>query len=101
MDVVWPVLPSETRREETIMSETLDPMPTQIDHQQPAVELVAKAHAGGMDLGGARWAADRTDQSVLETELEAELSAHLGHDKYDQSGVTVGIPGTGRGRRQC
>ncbi|WP_438803332.1 IS256 family transposase [Frankia gtarii] len=68
------------------MSETLDPMPTRIDHQQLAAELVAKARAEGVDLVGPGGLLAGLTKSVLETALEAEMSQHLGYDKHDSVG---------------
>ncbi|CUU60703.1 hypothetical protein Ga0074812_14524 [Parafrankia irregularis] len=57
------------------MGETLDPMPTPIDHQQLAAEPIAKARAEGVDLVGPGGLLTGLAKTVLEAALEAEMSA--------------------------
>lgn len=68
------------------MSETIVPVPVQIDQQQQARELVDKARAEGVDLVGPGGLRSGLTKSVLETALEAELSEHLAYDKHDAAG---------------
>lgn len=68
------------------MTETIEPMPAQIDQQQLAQELVDKARAEGVDLVGPGGLLSGLTKSVLETALEAEMSEHLGYDKHDPVG---------------
>lgn len=69
------------------MTETIEPMPTtEIDSQQLARELVEKAREDGVQLVGPGGLLTGLTRDVLETALEAELSEHLGYDKYDSAG---------------
>jgi putative transposase len=68
------------------VTETIEPMPAQIDHQQLAQELVEKARAEGIDLVGPGGLLSGLTKSVLETALEAEMAEHLGYDKHDPAG---------------
>ena len=70
------------------MSDTIEPMA--IDQAQLAHELVEQARAEGVDLVGPRIIKKKMTKAVLETALEAELSAHLGYDKHDPAGRTGG-----------
>ena len=72
------------------MTETIEPMPAQIDQQQLAQDLVDKARAEGVDLVGPGGLLSGLTKSVLETALESELSEHLGYDKYDPMGRNNG-----------
>lgn len=72
------------------MTETIESMPAQIDQQQLAQDLVAKARAEGVDLVGPGGLLSGLTKSVLETALEAELSEHLGYDKHDPAGRNRG-----------
>ncbi len=60
------------------MSDTINDMPTVIDQQQLAQELVAAARADGVELVGPGGLLDGPTKTVLETALEAQLSEHLG-----------------------
>jgi putative transposase len=66
------------------MSDTIEPM--QIDQAQLAHELVEQARAEGVELVGPGGLLTGLTKAVLETALEAELSAHLGYDKHDPAG---------------
>ena len=68
------------------MTETIEPMPTSLDQQQLAQELVEKARADGVELVGPGGLLTGLTKSVLETALEAEVSDHLGYDKHDRAG---------------
>jgi transposase-like protein len=72
------------------VTETIEPMPAQIDQQQLAQELVDKARAEGVDLVGPGGLLSGLTKSVLETALEAEMSEHLGYDKHDAAGRNRG-----------
>jgi hypothetical protein len=68
------------------MTETIEPMPTSLDQQRLAQELVDKARADGVELVGPGGLLTGLTKSVLETALEAEVSEHLGYDKHDSAG---------------
>ena len=68
------------------MTETITPVPTQIDQQQLARELIEKARTEGVDLVGPEGLLAGLTKTVLETALEAEMSEHLGYDKHDPAG---------------
>ena len=68
------------------MTETITPVPTQIDQQQLARELIEKARTEGVDLVGPDGLLAELTKTVLETALEAEMSEHLGYDKHDPAG---------------
>src|SRR6266536_3865175 len=72
------------------MTETIEPMPAQIDQQRLAQELVEKARAEGVDLVGPGGLLNGLTKTVLETALEAEMSEHLGYDKHDPAGRNRG-----------
>lgn len=72
------------------MTETISPMPEQIDQQQLAQQLVEKARADGVDLVGPGGLLTGLTKTVLETALDAELSEHLGYDKHDPVGRNGG-----------
>ncbi len=72
------------------MADMIEPMPTRIDQQQLAVELVAKARAEGVDLVGPAGLLTGLTKTVLETALEAEMSEHLGYEKHDPEGRNGG-----------
>ena len=72
------------------MSETIEPMPAQIDQQQLAQDLVEKARAEGVELVGPGGLLTGLTKSVLETALEAEMSEHVGYDKHDPAGRNRG-----------
>jgi hypothetical protein len=73
------------------VTETISPMPEQIDAQQLARQLVEQARADGVDLVGPGGLLTGLTKTVLETALDAELSEHLGYYRHDP---------TGRKRRQ-
>ena len=68
------------------MTETIEPMPAQIDQQRLAQDLVDCARAEGVELVGPGGLLTGLTKAVLETALEAELSEHLGYDKHDPMG---------------
>ena len=72
------------------MTETISPMPEQIDAQQLAQQLVEKARADGVDLVRPGGLLTGLTKTVLETALDAELSEHLGYDKHDPAGRNGG-----------
>jgi hypothetical protein len=72
------------------VTETIEPMPAQIDQQQLAQELVEKARAEGVELVGPGGLLSGLTKSVLETALETELTEHLGYDKHDPAGRNRG-----------
>ena len=68
------------------MTETISPVPEQIDAQQLAQQLVEKARAEGVDLVGPGGLLTGLTKTVLETALDAEMAEHLGYDKHDPVG---------------
>lgn len=69
------------------MTETIDPMDSsRIDTHQFAQALVEQARSEGVELVGPGGLLTGLTKTVLETALEAEISDHLGYDKYDAAG---------------
>ena len=83
------------------MSETMDPMATEVDQQELAEQLLAQAREQGVELVGPNGLLNQLTKNVLETALEAEMAEHLGYDKHDVPGAAAGTPATGPGRRRC
>jgi putative transposase len=72
------------------VTETIEPMATQIDQQRLAQELVEQARAEGVELLGQGGLLTRLTKSVLETALESEMTEHLGYDKHNVMGRNGG-----------
>ena len=72
------------------MTETIEPMPAQIDQQQLAQQLVEKARVDGVELVGPGGLLSGLTKSVLETALDAEMGERLGYDKHDPMGRNGG-----------
>jgi putative transposase len=68
------------------MSETMDPMATEVDRQELAQQLLAQATEQGIELVGPGGLFNRLTKNVLETALEAEMDEYLGYGKHDVSG---------------
>jgi putative transposase len=68
------------------VTETILPVPEQIDTQQLAQQLVERARLEGVDLVGPDGLLTGLTKTVLETALEAEMSEHVGYDKHDPAG---------------
>jgi putative transposase len=68
------------------MSDTMDPMATDVDQQELAQQLLAQAREQGIDLVGPDGLLNRLTKNVLETALEAEMDEHLGYEKHEVSG---------------
>jgi putative transposase len=68
------------------VTETIEPMPAQIDQQQLARELVEKARAEGIELVGPDGMLTGLTKAVLEIALDTEMSEHLGYGKHDPAG---------------
>lgn len=68
------------------MSETLDPMATDVDHHELAQQLLAQVKEQGIELIGPYGLLNRLTKNVLETALEAEMDDHLGYEKHDVIG---------------
>ena len=68
------------------MTETISPMPEQIDTQRLAQQLVERARTEGVDLVGPGGLLTGLTKTVLETALEAEMAEHVGYDKHDPAG---------------
>ncbi len=72
------------------MSDTIEPMPAEIDQQQLGEELVEQARAEGVELVGPGGLLTGLTKTVLETALEVEMTEHLGYDKHDPAGRNGG-----------
>src|ERR1700748_2443808 len=68
------------------MSETLDPVATELDQRQLAEQLLAQAKEQGVELVGPDGLLNQLTKNVLETALDAEMTEHLGYDKHDPVG---------------
>ena len=68
------------------MSETLDPVVTELDQRQLAEQLLAQAKEQGVELVGPNGLLSQLTKNVLETALDAEMAEHLGYDKHDPAG---------------
>jgi putative transposase len=68
------------------MSETMDPMATEMVQQELAQQLLAEAREQGIELVGPGGLLNRLTKNVLETALEAEMDEHFGYSKHDLSG---------------
>jgi len=68
------------------MSDTMDPMATDVDQQELAQQLLAQAREQGIDLVGPDGLLNRLTKNVLETALEAEMDEHLGYEKHAVAG---------------
>ena len=68
------------------MSETLDPVATEVDQRQLAEQLLAQAKEQGVELVGPNGLLNQLTKNVLETALDAEMTEHLGYDKHDPAG---------------
>ena len=68
------------------MSETLDPVATELDQRQLAEQLLAQAKEQGVELVGPNGLLNQLTKNVLETALDAEMAEHLGYDKHDPVG---------------
>ena len=68
------------------MTETILPVPEQIDTQQLAQQLVERARVEGVDLVGPGGLLTGLTKTVLETAFEAEMAEHVGYDKHDPAG---------------
>jgi putative transposase len=72
------------------MTETLQPVASEVDQQRLAEQLLAQAREQGVDLVGPNGLLNQLTKTVLETALEAEMSEHLGYAKHDPVGRTGG-----------
>src|SRR5688500_10659952 len=68
----------------------IDSVTGEIDAQQLAEQLIAKARSEGIDLVGPGGVLTGLTKTVLETALEAEMTEHLGYDKHDPAGRNGG-----------
>ena len=73
-------------REGLTMSETLDPVATELDQRQLAEQLLAQAKEQGVELVGPNGLLNQLTKNVLETALDAQMCEHLGYDKHDPAG---------------
>ena len=72
------------------MSETLDPVATELDQRQIAEQLLAQAKEQGVEVVGPNGLLNQLTKNVLETALDAEMAGHLGCDKHDPGGCGSG-----------
>ncbi len=72
------------------MTETLDPMATEVDQKQLAEQLLAQAKEQGIELMGPNGLLNQLTKNVLETALNAEMTEHLGYEKHDAAGSGSG-----------
>jgi putative transposase len=68
------------------MSETLDPVATELDQRQLAEQLLAQAEEQGVELVGPNGLLNQLTKNVLETALDAEMAEHLGYEKHHPAG---------------
>ena len=83
------------------MSDTIDPMATDVDQQELAQQLLAQARAQGIVLVGPDGLLNRLTKNVLDTALEAEMDEHFGYEKHDVSAAGAGTPATAPARKRC
>lgn len=83
------------------MSDTMDPLATEVDQKELAPQLLAQAREQGIDLAGPDRPLNRLTKNVLETALEAEMDEHLGYERHDASRRGAGAPATAPARRPC
>jgi putative transposase len=81
------------------VTDSMEPMPTGIDQQQLAQNLVDAARTDGVELIGPNGLLTGLTKTVLETALEAELSEHLGYDRHDPMGRNGGNSRNGTGSK--
>jgi putative transposase len=86
--VAWPGGP--------IMSETMDPMATEVDQQELAQQLLAQGREQGIGLVRPGGLLNRLTKYVLKTVLEAEMDEHLGYGNHVVSGRGSGNSRNGR-----
>lgn len=72
------------------MTETIEVMPTRLNHQHFAQALVEQARSEGVELNGPGGLLTGLTKTVLETALEVEITEHLGYDKHDPMGRNGG-----------
>ena len=72
------------------MSETLDPVATELDQRQLAEQLLEQAKEQGIELVGPNGLLGQLTKNVLETALDAEMGEHLGYEKHDSAGRNSG-----------
>jgi hypothetical protein len=69
-----------------MMSETLEPVATEVDQRRLAEQLLAQAKELGVELVGPNGLLNQLTKNELETALDAEMTEHLGYDKHDPVG---------------
>jgi transposase-like protein len=80
------------------MSETLDPVATELDQRQLAEQLLAQAKEQGVGPVGPNGLLNQLTKNVLETALDAEMTEHMGYDKHDPVGRGSGNSRNGSGQ---
>ena len=83
------------------MTETIESMPTRTDQLQFAQALVEQARSEGVELIGPGGLLTGLTKAVLETDLEAEITDHLGYDKHDPMGRNGGNSRNGTRPKRC
>ncbi|MDP9695878.1 UNVERIFIED_ORG: transposase-like protein [Arthrobacter globiformis] len=68
------------------MSDTMEPMATEVDQQELAQQLLTQAKEQGLELVGKDGLLNKLTKNVLETALEAEMDEHLGYGKHEVAG---------------
>ena len=83
------------------MTETISPMPEQIDAQQLAQQLVEQARADGVELVGPGGVLTGLTRTVLEAALDAELSSIWVTTSTTQPAATARTRAMAPGPRRC
>ena len=74
------------------MSETLDPVATELDQRQLAEQLLAQAKEQGVELVGPNGLLNQLTKNVLETALDAEMAEHWAMTNTTRSGAVGQLP---------
>jgi len=72
------------------MTETLEPVASEVDQRQLAEQLLPQAKTQGVELVGPIGLLKQPTKTILETALEAEMTEDLGYDKHDPTRRTGG-----------
>jgi putative transposase len=67
-------------------TQAVAPVVTPAVDRQVVAELVARAQADGVSIGGEGGLLAQLTKIVLESSLQGEMDAHLGYDKHDPAG---------------
>lgn len=85
-------------RQEPMSGEVLPARSVSVDMSGLAEQLVAQAADEGVRLTGSGGLLTAVTRQVLQTALEAEMTAHLGYDKHDRAGADLAGPVDGNVR---